>query len=69
MAAGNELTDAKELIAFRLEANRYTYAAFSNEAPSTRLDSHDYRYEKILVFSQDYRGHFTVPGHGRDVLS
>lgn len=36
----------EELIAFRLEANRNTYAGFSNACPSTRLDSHDYRYEK-----------------------
>ena len=56
-AAGDELTDANELIAFRLEANRNTYAAFSNEAPSTRLDSHDYRYEK-----GDYAYHDTYVG-------
>ena len=34
-----------ELIAFRLEANKNTYAAFMNEVDSTRLDSHDFRYE------------------------
>ena len=56
-AAGNELTDAKELIAFRLEANRNTYAAFTNEVPSTRLDSHDYRYVK-----GDYAYHDTYVG-------
>lgn len=38
-------TDLDRLIAFRLEANVNTYAAFMNEAPSTRLDSHDFRYE------------------------
>lgn len=35
----------EELIRFRLEANVNTYAAFMNEVPSTRLDSHDFRYE------------------------
>ena len=34
-----------ELIAFRLEANINTYAAFKNEVDSTRLTSHDFRYE------------------------
>lgn len=37
--------DLDELIKFRLEANRNTYAAFMNETDSTRLDSHDFRYE------------------------
>ena len=36
--------DLQQLIAFRLEANRNTYAAFMNETASTRLDSHDYTY-------------------------
>lgn len=36
--------DIEELIAFRLEANVNTYAAYMNETDSTRLDSHDYRY-------------------------
>ena len=35
----------EELIKFRLEANVNTYAAFMNEVSSTRLDSHDFRYE------------------------
>jgi len=38
-------TDLDRLIAFRLEANVNTYAAFMNEVSSTRLDSHDFRYE------------------------
>ena len=37
-------TDLDELIAFRLEANVNTYAAFKNEVESTRPASHDYRY-------------------------
>ena len=41
----NETTDLDELITFRLEANVNTYAAFMNETDSTRLDSHDYRYQ------------------------
>ena len=38
-------TDLNEIIKFRLEANVNTYAAFMNEVESTRLDSHDFRYE------------------------
>ena len=38
-------TDLDELIAFRLEANVNTYAAFKNEVDATRPASHDYRYE------------------------
>ncbi|MCR5060464.1 MAG: DUF5680 domain-containing protein [Saccharofermentans sp.] len=38
-------TDLDELIAFRLEANVNTYAAFMNETDSTRPASHDFRYE------------------------
>ncbi len=37
--------DLDALITFRLEANAKTYAAMMNEVPSTRLDSHDYRYD------------------------
>ncbi len=39
-------TDLEELIAFRLEANVNTYAAFMNETESSRPASHDFRYEK-----------------------
>ena len=39
-------TDLDELIAFRLEANVNTYAAFMNEVDATRPASHDFRYEK-----------------------
>ena len=38
-------TDLDEIIAFRLEANVNTYAAFMNEVDPTRPDSHDFRYE------------------------
>lgn len=41
-----ELSNVNEIIDFRLEANVNTYAALMNETGSTRLDSHDYRYEK-----------------------
>ncbi len=50
-------TDLEHLIDFRLEANVNTYAAFMNEAPSTRLDSHDFRYE-----NGDYTYHDTYVG-------
>lgn len=32
----------EQLIAFRLEVNVNTYAAYANETESTRLDSHDF---------------------------
>ena len=35
----------EKLIAFRLEANVNTYAAFKNEVDSTRPQSHDFRYK------------------------
>ena len=38
-------TDLDELIAFRLEANVNTYAAYKNEVAATRPESHDFRYE------------------------
>lgn len=37
-------TDLDKLIAFRLEANVNTYAAYMNEVKSTRLDSYDFTY-------------------------
>lgn len=44
--AVGECTDLDNLIEFRLEAARNTYAGFSNEVESTRLDSHDFRFSK-----------------------
>ena len=41
----NEAPDLEALIAFRLEANVNTYAAFMNEVDPTRPQSHDFRYE------------------------
>lgn len=55
--SSDETTDLDELISFRLEANVNTYAAFMNETQSTRLDSHDFRYE-----SGDYTYHDTYVG-------
>lgn len=49
--------DVEKLIRFRLEANRNTYAAQSHQAPSTRVDSHDFHYE-----SGDYAYHDTYVG-------
>ena len=50
-------TDLDELIAFRLEANVNTYAAYMNEVDPTRPASHDFRYE-----SGDYMYHDTYVG-------
>lgn len=52
-----EMDDLTKLIAFRLEANRNTYAGCANTFASTRLDSHDYRYEKgHYVYHDTYIG-------------
>lgn len=52
-----EPADIQEIIKFRLEANMNTYAAFMNETDSTRLDSHDYRYENSeFVYHDTYVG-------------
>ncbi len=49
--------DLNQLIQFRLEANVNTYAAFMNEVQSTRLDSHDFRYENgDYVYHDSYVG-------------
>lgn len=56
-ASSSQKTDLDELIEFRLEANVNTYAAFSNEVDSTRLDSHDFRYENgSLTYYDTYVG-------------
>ncbi|MCM1570091.1 MAG: DUF5680 domain-containing protein [Roseburia sp.] len=55
---GREWTnDREKLIKFRLEANMHTYAASLNEAPSTRMDSHDFHYESgEYVYHDSYVG-------------
>lgn len=55
--SAGERTDLDELIAFRLEANVNTYAAYKNEVEATRPASHDFRYEK-----GDYMYHDTYVG-------
>ena len=45
-AAAGEDPDQEALIAFRLEANVNTYAAFMNEVDPTRPGSHDFRYAR-----------------------
>lgn len=46
-----------ELIAFRLEANVNTYAAFMNETEASRPASHDYRYENgRYIYHDTYVG-------------
>ena len=50
-------TDLDELIAFRLEANVNTYAAFKNEVDATRPASHDFRYENgKYIYHDTYVG-------------
>ena len=56
-AAEGPRTELEELIAFRLEANVNTYAAFKNETDPTRPQSHDFEYAK-----GDYLYHDTYLG-------
>ena len=42
----NAQDEIEELITFRLEANKMTYAGNANKCDSTRLDSKDYHYKK-----------------------
>ena len=44
--ASQDYTDMDKLIEFRLEANRNTYAGYMNEVDASRIDSHDYHYQK-----------------------
>ncbi len=56
-AASVKQDEIQKIIAFRLEANVNTYAAFMNETDSTRLDSHDFRYENgEYVYHDTYVG-------------
>lgn len=55
--ASSSSSDFEELVAFRLEANVHTYAAYMNEVDSTRLDSHDFSYR-----SGPYTYHDTYVG-------
>lgn len=51
------MDDTAEIIGFRLKANRNTYAARMNEVDSTRLNSHDFRFEEgPLVYHDTYVG-------------
>lgn len=50
-------TNLDELIAFRLEANVNTYAAFKNEIDASRPASHDFRYENgNYIYHDTYVG-------------
>ena len=47
----------EELIQFRIQAGRSTYAAQLNQTESTRFDSHDFRYEEGgYVYRDSYIG-------------
>lgn len=51
------IKELDELLHFKLKANQNTYAAYMNEVESTRLDSHDYRYEEgYFVYYDTYLG-------------
>ncbi len=56
-------TEIKELIDFRLKANRCTYAAGCNRVQSTREASRDYRYaEDEFVYHDTYVGSESFAG-------
>jgi len=68
--------DIDEIINFRLKANINTYAGFMNEVDSTRLDSHDFRYEEgayvyhdTYVGSQQFAGEEAVWKNGEAVYA
>lgn len=55
--AEKEMDDLGEMIRFRLKANRNTYAACMNGVDSTRLDSHDFRFEEgAFTYHDTYVG-------------
>lgn len=55
--ASPEPGSIEELILFRLEASRNTYAGQSNQCDATRLNSHDYRYERDnFIYHDTYVG-------------
>ncbi len=69
-------TDPDELIAFRLEANVNTYAAFKNEVDATRPASHDFRYESgkymyhdTYVGGEEFAGEEAVWKNGQAVYA
>ena len=73
---GKDTSDQDELIKFRLEANVNTYAAFMNETDSTRLDSHDFRYENgsytyydTYVGGEQFAGEEAVWKNGKAVYA
>lgn len=70
------IIDIHKLIEFRLEANQNTYAGFSNLYNSTRLDSHDFRYEKdgftyhdTYVGGEQFAGQEAIWNHGHAIYA
>ena len=68
--------DLDELIAFRLEANVNTYAAFMNEVDATRPASHDFRYENgnyiyhdTYVGGEEFAGEESICKNGQAVYA
>lgn len=74
--AEKETDDLGELIRFRLKANLHTYAAFMNAVDSTRLDSHDFRFEEgaftyhdTYVGAEQFAGQEAIWKNGRAVYA
>lgn len=74
--AEREADDLGALIRFRLKANQNTYAAFMNSVDSTRLDSHDFRFEEgeftyhdTYVGAEQFAGQEAIWKNGRAVYA
>lgn len=72
----SDTDDKTEILAFRLKANKNTYAAFMNEVDSTRFDSHDFRFEEgpyayhdTYVGGEQFAGEEAVWKNGRAVYA
>lgn len=72
----NEPDGIADIILFRLKANQNTYAAFMNEAASTRFDSHDFRYDEgpysyhdTYVGGEQFAGEEAIWKHGQAVYA
>lgn len=49
----SEMDDYDKLVDFKLEAIKNTYAGYANQCSSSRLESHDYSFEKDDFFYYD----------------
>ena len=74
--AQGPVTDAEEIIAFRLKANVNTYAAFMNETKASRKGSHDFSFSEgefsyydTYLGGERFAGEEAVWKNGRSVYA